>query len=91
MDRTVQRRRRRTVDTMDFLAMVGRMLNAAGDRVGDGDPDQFRQLLKLRELLDEALVEAVRGMRDSGTTWEEIGAAAGTTRQAALMRWNPKL
>lgn len=71
--------------------MVGRMLNAAGDRVGDGDPDQFRQLLKLRELLDEALVEAVRGMRDSGTTWEEIGAAAGTTRQAALMRWNPKL
>jgi hypothetical protein len=30
-------------------------------------------------------------LRSSGSTWEEIGQACGTTRQAALMRWGPRL
>lgn len=71
--------------------MCARLLSNGGARAADGDVGDFRQLLELRTILDEALVEAVRGLRDAGVTWDEIGAASGTTRQAALMRWNPKL
>lgn len=86
-----RRRRRRTVDTFDYLAMLGRLLENGGRRVGDGDIEELRQLLGLRQVLDEAILEAVRGLRDAEITWEDIGRAAGTTRQAAIMRWGPKL
>lgn len=91
MKTRLPRRRRTTVDTSDFLAMTARIVAAAGRRVAEADPDDLAQLLALRELVDEAIVEAVRGLRDAGITWEDIGRAAGTTRQAAIMRWNPKL
>jgi len=84
-------RRRRTVDTPEFLAMVGRMLAAAGDRVHDADPGDLAALIALRQVLDDAILEAVRGLRAADITWEDIGAATGTTRQAAIMKWNPKL
>jgi len=79
------------VDTADFLAMAARIVAAAGHRVADADPEDLARLLELRDLVDEAVIEAVRGLRDAGITWEDIGAAVGTTRQAAIMRWNPKL
>lgn len=88
---TRRRRAVRNLETSDFLAMVARMLAAGGRRVSEGDPADFKRLLELRAQLDVAIVDAVRGMRDNGITWEDIGAAAGTTRQAAIMRWNPKL
>lgn len=84
-------RARRTVDTLDFLAMVSRLLSHSGRRVAEADVEELRVLLALRGQLDDAIVDAVRGLRANGTTWEDIGAAAGTTRQAAIMRWNPKL
>jgi hypothetical protein len=71
--------------------MCARLLAKGGERAAGGDATDFRQLLELRTILDEALVEAVRGLRDAGITWAEIGEASGTTGQAALMRWNPKL
>lgn len=85
------RRRRRTIDTSAYLAMVARVVTNGGIRAAEGDIEDFKQLLELRGVLDEALIEAVRGLRDSGCTWEDIGAASGTTRQAALMNWSPKL
>jgi hypothetical protein len=78
-------------DTGDFLLMVARVVNAAGQRVADGNPEDLAQLLQLRNELDEAIVQAVAGLRDAGHTWEDIGRVAGTTRQAALMRWGPKI
>lgn len=88
---TSRTRRRRTIDTDAYLRAVARLLTASGTRVADGDPTDLKQLLELRDVLDEAILEAVRGLRESGATWEDIGEACGTTRQAALMRWNPKL
>jgi hypothetical protein len=82
---------RRRVELDAFLQMVTRIVRAAGRRVGDGDVDDLRVLLLIRQALDEATVEAVRGLREAGCTWEDIGQATGTTRQAALMRWGPKL
>jgi hypothetical protein len=80
-------RRRRTIDTNEFLAMAARIVTAAGERVAEADAEDLRSLIALREVLDEAIVAAVAGLRDSGTTWEDIGAATGTTRQAAIMKW----
>jgi hypothetical protein len=85
------RRRRKTVDTNEYLGMLARLIVNGGSRVAEADPEQLRQLLELRGVLDEAILEAVRGLREAEVTWEDIGAAAGTTRQAAIMRWNPKL
>lgn len=86
-----RRRPRRTIDTAAFLAGAARMLAAGGRRAADGDPEDLAALLKLRDELDEAILEAVRGLRAGGTSWQDIGDAVGTTRQAAIMRWNPKL
>jgi hypothetical protein len=85
------RRRRRYVETSAYLSMLARLLSNGGSRVADGDTSELRQLLELREVLDEAIVDAVRGLRETGATWADIGAAAGTTGQAATMRWGPKL
>jgi hypothetical protein len=41
----------------------------------------------LRERIDEGLDEAVAGARLRGDSWENIGRAAGMTRQAAHGRW----
>lgn len=47
------------------------------------------QLLQLRIGLAAGLdvVPTVLGLRRHGATWEEIAAAAGTTRQSAHERW----
>lgn len=91
MRTNVAKRRRATVDTEDFLRLAARIVAAAGRRVAQADAEDLTQLLALRDQVDEAIVGAVRGLRAAGTTWEDIGTAAGTTRQAAIMRWNPKL
>lgn len=84
-------RRRRYVETSDFLGAIARLLRKAGERVGEADPAELRDLLALRDLVDQAIVEAVAGLRAQGTTWQDIGDAAGTTRQAAILRYGPKI
>jgi hypothetical protein len=67
--------------------MVGRMLAAATRRVAESDEDEFAQLIELERHLVRLLDDAVLGLRQSGMTWEQIGAAAGVTRQGAHQRW----
>lgn len=81
----------RTLETDQFLKMVARMIHAGGKRAALDDPDLLPMLLELQRHVDGAVLECVRGLRDSGCTWETIGAACGTTRQAALMRWGRKV
>lgn len=86
-----RRRRRREVSTRQYLSMLERMIGAAGRRVGEDADGSLRELVELHGALDEAIVEAVAGLRDAGVTWQEIGDWVGTTRQAAIMRWNGHL
>jgi hypothetical protein len=37
--------------------------------------------------LDEAIGQAVNGLRKAGYSWVEIAARLGVTRQAAQQRW----
>ena len=83
--------RQRTIDTNAYLRMTARMLAAAGRRVADADPDELQQLLALRDAVDAAVLNAVRGLRASGATWQDIGDAIGVTRQAAIMRWSKRM
>lgn len=77
----------RPVETSDYLLMLSRMLRAGAARVAEADAADLSALVELRKELDRAIVTAVRGLRKSGTTWEEIGRATGTTRQAAVQKW----
>jgi hypothetical protein len=79
------------VETVDYLRMLTRMMAAAGRRVAESDEEEFRLLTHLEDAVDELLTDAVRGFRRSGMTWDEIGKAAGTTRQAAHQRWARKV
>lgn len=46
-----------------------------------------QQLLEVRASADTALAVAVDGARAGGITWQSIGDALGTTRQAAFQRF----
>jgi hypothetical protein len=91
MPSSSRRRARRTIDTSAYLAMCARVVTNGGVRAAEGDIDDFRQLLELRRVVDEAILDAVRGLRDAGVTWDELGAVSGHTRQAAIKKWNADL
>lgn len=83
----MSKRRKRYTDTEDFGRMVERMLRAYGLRVGAADMDDLRQLMTIRELLDQITAEAVEQLRSTGYSWADVGEAMGVTRQAAQQRW----
>jgi hypothetical protein len=52
--------------------------------------EHFRRIIAARKGVEEADAElhaAVRAARDAGDSWAVIGAALGTTRQAAFQRF----
>ncbi|WP_055631352.1 hypothetical protein [Streptomyces griseoruber] len=51
--------------------------------------ERVRRALALRARLDALIAQAGVADREDGASWTEIGAAAGTTRQAAQERWAP--
>ena len=80
--------RRRERETSDYAGMVRRVLRAHGRRVADADPEDLAELVAMRDVLDEAIGEAVRGMRaQHGRSWGEVARGLGVTRQAAQMRY----
>ena len=88
MSESSTRRAKRQVETHEYLQMARRMIRAAGTRVGNDDVEYLSELVDLREYLNTAIVSAVAGLRKSGHTWQDIGDATGTTRQAAIMKWS---
>jgi hypothetical protein len=81
--------RKRYTTTADYLSMLRRMMTAAGRRVGEADAEELDELIASRDEMNQVIERAVDGLRADGYTWESIGAATGTTRQAALMKWGP--
>lgn len=79
--------RKRSIEPEQYYGMLRRMIAAAGRRVAAGDVEELQQLRSLTADLDNATAAAVAGLRSTGNTWESIGAATGTTRQAAIMKW----
>lgn len=85
--RLTRSRHRRDRETGEYLAMLRRMVRAAGRRVADADEVDLAQLIAIQAELDTAIATAVEGMRARDLSWAYIASATGTTRQAAFKRW----
>jgi len=81
------KRPRRQVENDEYAAFVQRILRTYSRRVGDGDVEALALMLGLAEDVDAAIAVAVKGLRERGDSWAEIGSRLGITRQAAHQRW----
>jgi hypothetical protein len=81
------KRRRRTVENDEYGEFIRRILRAYSRRIADGDIEALSLMTGLADELDDAIAQAVKGLRTQGYSWAEIGARLGVTRQAAQQRW----
>ncbi|MEV6375467.1 hypothetical protein [Micromonospora musae] len=82
-----QQKRRDVVENDEFAAFTRRIIRAHGRRVATGDVEALRDLVALSAALDDAIGQAVIGLRAFGYSWAEIGQRLGISRQAAQQRW----
>lgn len=80
-----------SVETLEYLSAAKRFIRAAGRRCAEADEIELGRLFELHATVDEALLTAVRGLRERGMSWQYIASATGVTRQAALKRWGARL
>ena len=80
----------RTVENDEYGEFIRRILHAYSRRIADGDVEALSLMTGLADELDDALAQAVKGLRDRGYSWAEIGARLGITRQAAQQRWGAR-
>jgi hypothetical protein len=80
-------RRRDVVENDEYAAFVRRIIRAFARRVATGDVEALRDMVGLSALLDDAIGDAVKGLRAHGYSWTEIADRLGITRQAAHQRW----
>ncbi|GAA1181029.1 hypothetical protein GCM10009608_16320 [Pseudonocardia alaniniphila] len=81
------RRRRSVVENDDYAAFTRRILAAHGRRIARGDIEGLATLAALADDIDQALTNAVTGLRGAGYSWAEIGERLGISRQAAHQRF----
>lgn len=78
----------RQVETSEYGQMVKRMIRAYSRRVADGDEIELNELVAMREVVEQAIGDAVTGQREQhGRSWADVAKGLGVTRQAAQMRY----
>ncbi len=77
----------RVVENDQYAAFTRRVLRAYARRVAGGDVEALTLMLGLSAEIDDAIGQAVTGLRAFGYSWAEIGSRLGITRQAAQQRW----
>ena len=80
-------RRRRPVENDEYASFIRRVLRAYARRVAAGDVDALADMTSLAAELDDAISQAVTGLRAAGYSWAEIAVRLRVTRQAAQQRW----
>ncbi len=80
-------RRRDVVENDEYAAFVRRIVRAYARRVATGDVEALTDMVALSSVLDDAIGDAVTGLRGHGYSWAEIAARLGISRQAAQQRW----
>jgi hypothetical protein len=81
------KRPRRVVENDEYAAFARRVLRAYARRVADGDIEALTAMTALAADLDQAINDAVTGLRAYGYSWADIARPLGITRQAAQQRW----
>jgi DNA-directed RNA polymerase specialized sigma24 family protein len=84
------RRPRRVTENDEYAVFARRILRAWARRVAAGDVDAIADMAAAARELDDAMREAVTGLRGTGYSWAEIATRLGVTRQAAQQRWGRK-
>ena len=84
--RLTPNRRRRPVENDEYASFIRRVISAYARRVASGDVDALADMTRLATDLDEAITQAVTGLRETGYSWAEIADRLGITRQAAQQR-----
>ncbi|MFT3877415.1 MAG: hypothetical protein QM708_13480 [Propioniciclava sp.] len=82
------RNRRRERETPEYAGMVRRVIMAHGRRVGEADPEDLSELRDMRQVVEAAIAEGIRGQRARGASWADIGRGLGISRQAAYATWS---
>ena len=80
-------RRRDVVENDEYAAFARRIVRAYARRVATGDIEAVAELVTFSAHIDDAIREAVGGLRTFGYSWADIAARLGVTRQAAQQRW----
>ena len=81
------KRRGRVVENDQYAAFIRRVIAAYSRRVAAGDIDAIIDMTSIAAELDDAIGQAVTGLREAGYSWADIAARLGVTRQAAQQRW----
>jgi hypothetical protein len=71
----------------EYGEFIRRILRAYSRRIADGGIEALSLMTRLAGELDDAIGQAVKGLRAQGYSWTEIGDRLGITRQAARQRW----
>lgn len=77
---------KRLRETPEYAGFARRAIRAYGRRVADADPEDLREMLEMRVVLEEAIATAVDGLRDRAS-WTDIARALGVSRQGAQQRY----
>ena len=85
--RLTPNRRRRSIENDEYASFTRRVLRAYARRVAAGDVDALAAMTGMATELDEAISQAVIGLRKAGYSWAEIAVRLGVTRQATQQRW----
>jgi hypothetical protein len=86
-DDLTPKRRHPVIENSEYAAFARRILRAYSRRIATGDVESLTHLINLADDINDAIQQAVNGLRASGYSWAEIGVRLGITRQAAHQRW----
>jgi hypothetical protein len=81
------KRRSRVVENDEYAAFLRRVIAAYSRRVAAGDIEAITDMAALVGYLDQAIRDAITGLRGYGYSWADIALRLGITRQGAQQRW----
>jgi hypothetical protein len=53
--------------------------------------EELAEAVRYRELVDKMMLAAVKGAREGGATWEQVGDVLGISHQGARSTWQRRL
>jgi hypothetical protein len=81
------KRRSRVVENDEYAAFLRRVIAAYSRRIAAGDIEAITTMAALSAHLDQAIRDAITGLRSYGYSWADIAMRLGITRQGAQQRW----
>jgi hypothetical protein len=87
-----RRKPTKAVENREFAGFCRRIIRAHARRVANGDVEALTDLVALSAAIDDAITDAVLGLRAEPFhySWSEIASRLGITKQAAQQRWGGK-